>query len=123
MENKEYSAQVDFNPAYYNHPLRGEVMIHYPGDLVLDLLKELYNRDILNQFEVTLRPQFFGKDLSQCLQLTCRTCITPVTHLKILLSILEGRKIEIIWKEGDFGYKVNKEGVILDKWELDDGMC
>ena len=116
-------------------------MIHVPfkgaDDLPspTNLLEELYQGKLLDDFDTTIRAPLTVCNLNMngtakipdvlCIRFaTCAMDSEDVEESsKNLWAFLHQCGLKITWKNNNTGYVVGENALILDSWELDDGMC
>jgi hypothetical protein len=107
----------------FNWPMRGGFMFHVKNSLVIPFVSGVLE-SAGTIMMVQIDPNLLGSE-NNCIRMECRSHWCDETEWKLdeALHFVAGFGVEIVYKEGLFGYSITPDGTILKKWDLDDGMC
>lgn len=116
-----YTKRIDFTSESDNWPMRGSFMVHVKEIDALGFIKSVI-RNGLDAFELSIRPNF-GFAGKRCMVLVCRasSANTIDESVQSLLRLCSFYSADLTYKEGDYGYSIDRDGKILKRWPLDDG--
>jgi hypothetical protein len=111
-------------------------MTHMPFPHCMSIITDLYNSELLDHFNVEIRPPLTACSLRDngVPKIPEQLCVTFANRsltedwyqyaLSLLSALIKYGAIEsVILKTDMKGFEINKNGTVVDSWDLDDGMC
>jgi len=120
-EPREYTDRIDFTRTVHNWPARGMLHTYVPAVKVVNYIARLLEAGVLDAFGVKVNVVCIPT--SVCIELRCQSAIGDKVDaaLAAALEITDKLGFEIYWTEGDYSYRIDRTGWIVEKFPIGEG--
>ncbi|GMU26242.1 MAG: hypothetical protein AMXMBFR16_11470 [Candidatus Uhrbacteria bacterium] len=120
-EPREYFDRIDFTRTVHNWPARGMLHTYIEDVGIVNLIARLLKGGVLAAFGVKVNVVCIPT--SVCVELRCQSAIGDKVDAALTkaLSIMDEMGLTIYWTEGDFSYRIDCDGRIIDKCQMEGG--
>lgn len=120
-EPREYTDRIDFSRTVHNWPARGMLHTYIEDVGIVNLIARFLKGGVLEAFGVKVNVVCIPS--SVCIELRCQSAIGDKVDSAIrnALDIMDEMGLTIYWSEGDFSYRINPAGWVLEKYQHEGG--
>ncbi len=116
MSNAEHTTRIDITKL--TSPYAFQIMIHLRRERIEPFIDDMEKRGLLPHFRAHMKP---FKTSGRVFVFFGQTCMDPTEDWRALhkfLRLMWCSKLDIIWKQGQFGYRIDAHAHIKQKWRL-----